>query len=256
MRMAKLEVAYKTDTGVVRSLNEDNILVDEERQIFLLADGMGGHNAGEEASEIAVNTMWNELKNRSKDEIKATREALEKADTPPILAVLEQAVMKTNKEIWKQAQSNAAKNGMGTTLVASIMQDEFAFFAFVGDSRAYLITDSTIQQISEDHSLVAQLVKSNAITAEEAKTHPYKNVIIRSLGSNTDIKPDLLCLATQPSDIYLLCSDGLTNMLSDDKILEVILSNPLKQACEKLIDLANGNGGSDNISVILFKVVD
>lgn len=254
--MAKLEVAYKTDTGMVRSLNEDNILVDEEKQIFLLADGMGGHNAGEEASEIAVNTMWDELKNRNADEIRQTREALEKADTPPLLGILEQAVLKSNKEIWKQAQSNANKSGMGTTLVASIIQDEFAFFAFVGDSRAYLISDRTIQQISEDHSLVAQLVKSNAITAEEAKTHPYKNVIIRSLGSNTEIKPDLLCLAMQPDDIYLLCSDGLTNMITDDKILEIILSNPIKEACSKLVDTANNNGGSDNISVILFKVVE
>lgn len=253
--MAKLEVAYKTDTGMVRSLNEDNILVDEEKQIFLLADGMGGHNAGEEASEIAVNTMWNELKNRTADEIKETIEALEKADTPPLLGILEQAVLKTNKEIWKQAQSNSNKSGMGTTLVASIIQEEFAFFAFVGDSRAYLISERMIQQISEDHSLVAQLVKSNAITAEEAKTHPYKNVIIRSLGSNTEIKPDLLCLAMQPDDIYLLCSDGLTNMVSDDKILEIILSNPLKGACEKLIETANVNGGADNVSVILFKVV-
>ncbi len=253
--MAKLEVAYKTDTGMVRSLNEDNILVDEEKQIFLLADGMGGHNAGEEASEIAVNTMWNELKSRTADEIKETIEALEKADTPPLLGILEQAVLKTNKEIWKQAQSNSNKSGMGTTLVASIVQDEFAFFAFVGDSRAYLISERMIQQISEDHSLVAQLVKSNAITAEEAKTHPYKNVIIRSLGSNTEIKPDLLCLAMQPDDVYLLCSDGLTNMVSDDKILEIILSNPLKGACEKLIETANINGGADNVSVILFKVV-
>jgi protein phosphatase len=199
--------------------------------------------------------MWNELKSRTADEIKETIEALEKADTPPLLGILEQAVLKTNKEIWKQAQSNSNKSGMGTTLVASIVQDEFAFFAFVGDSRAYLISERMIQQISEDHSLVAQLVKSNAITAEEAKTHPYKNVIIRSLGSNTEIKPDLLCLAMQPDDIYLLCSDGLTNMITDDKILEIILSNPLKGACEKLIETANMNGGADNVSVILFKVV-
>lgn len=252
----KLEVAYKTDVGVVRSLNEDSILIDEDKQIFLLADGMGGHNAGEEASALAVNTMWEELRSRKQEEIKATREALEKAENPPLLQILEQAVLTANKKIWQEAQEHSGKSGMGTTLIASMIQDNFAFFAFVGDSRAYLISDNTIQQISEDHSLVAQLVKNNAITQEEAKSHPYKNVIIRSLGSNLDIKPDLLCLGTRPDDIYLICSDGLSNMVPDDTILDIIMSNPLKEACEKLIDLANANGGNDNVSVILFKVVE
>lgn len=247
-----MQIGQLSDIGLVRSINEDSILADEAHGIFVLADGMGGHKAGEEASRLAVSLIGEFLANRDPSEILATKAALMKDQEPPLLDSIERAIAKANELIYQKAQDQEEFSGMGTTVVVGVMQNDYLCFGFVGDSRAYLIANSTIQQLSEDHSLVAQLVKSSSITPEEALHHPYKNVITRSLGTSDRVQPDLLYVKVEPGDRILLCSDGLTNLVSDAEILNAIsYHEDPQEACQVLVDLANANGGSDNISVIL-----
>lgn len=249
-----LQIGQLTDVGLVRSINEDAILVDERHGVFVLADGMGGHKAGEEASRLAVNIIGDYLANRDPFEMVASKAALSKDHEPPLLDVIEKSISKANQMIFREAQEEEF-SGMGTTVIVGVIQGDYACFGFVGDSRAYLISQGTIQQLSEDHSLVAQLVKNSSITPEEALHHPYKNVITRSLGTSERVQADLLYVKIEAEDQILLCSDGLTNMISDAEILRVVsASGGPQEGCDNLVALANKNGGTDNISVILIKL--
>ena len=238
-----------TDVGRKRNHNEDSFLIDEELQLFVVADGMGGHAGGGTASRIAVETIDKELRasHQGKDDPFAARTTLQDS---PIPEALRTAVERACLAIFTAAQEDPRLAGMGTTVITVLMHDDHAFFAHVGDSRAYLVRGEFIQQISEDHSLVNEQIKAGMITPEEAKHSRYKNIITRSVGFEEEVQVDIMGLTSEPNDTFVLCSDGLANMLEDREILEVIRSHDLHDVPKKLIDMANDRGGDDNITVI------
>ncbi|MDR2007195.1 MAG: Stp1/IreP family PP2C-type Ser/Thr phosphatase [Acidaminococcales bacterium] len=230
-----MKVIGGTDRGLVRENNEDSILA--EPDLCIVADGMGGHLAGEIASRDAIACVKEFIgDNKGRDR----------------LFVLAEAVKYANKYIFNKAQSGVQYKGMGTTVtVASVTEDKL-FYAHVGDSRLYLFRNAKLERITSDHSFIAQLLESGQITPEEAAVHPNKNVITKAVGAAPDIDPDTGCVALLAKDVFLICSDGLTNMLPDGAIAEIIgggLENPEEMA-GRLIEAANAAGGIDNISVI------
>lgn len=228
-----MEVSFRSDVGRVRTLNEDSVLV--QNRLFVIADGMGGHKAGEVASDLAIRTLSAVCQKR--------------AD----LGMLEKAVMQANGAIALRAQDNEECKGMGTTLTALWLGMRRAFIAHVGDSRAYRLRSGVFTQLTEDHSIVAELVRKEIITPEEAQKHPYRNVITRALGTNPTVEVDTMEFDRRKGDIYLLCSDGLTGMVEDAKILTCLQTMELEQAADELLKCALEAGGTDNISLILIK---
>ncbi len=246
----KVVSAGLTDIGRKRNHNEDSFLIDDELQLYVVADGMGGHAGGGTASKMAVETIDKELRSSrlSKDSPFLKSAILQDSTLPEIIRT---AVERACLSIFNAAQDDPRLAGMGTTVIAMIVHDNQAFFAHVGDSRAYLIRGNSIQQISEDHSLVNEQIKAGMITPEEAKHSRYKNIITRSVGFEEEVQVDVMGLIAEPDDVFVLCSDGLANMIEDDEIREVVVNTPFEKAPQKLIDLANERGGDDNITVVL-----
>jgi len=243
-----------TDVGRKRNHNEDSYLVDEELQLFVVADGMGGHAGGGTASRIAVETIDREMRGARSNPENPFKVDADLQDSP-LPEFLRNAVEKACMEIFRSAQEDPRLAGMGTTVIALCTRNDHALFAHVGDSRAYLVRGDLIQQVSEDHSLVNEQIKAGMITPEEAKHSRYKNIITRSVGFEEEVQVDVMGLVTQPNDFFILCSDGLANLVDDKEIREVVLNNELKDAPAKLIALANERGGDDNITVIVVKIV-
>ena len=245
-----------TDVGRKRNHNEDSFLIDEELQLYVVADGMGGHAGGGTASRIAVETIDQEMRSARK-----APEAPFAADTSlqdsPLPEYLRSAVEKACAAIFKAAQEDPRLAGMGTTTISLCIKGENALFAHVGDSRAYLVRGDLIQQVSEDHSLVNEQIKAGMITAEEAKHSRFKNIITRSVGFEEEVQVDVMGLVAKPGDFFILCSDGLANLVEDREIREIVSSSSdLKDAPKKLIELANERGGDDNITVIVVTIVE
>ncbi|MFZ5439115.1 MAG: Stp1/IreP family PP2C-type Ser/Thr phosphatase [Myxococcota bacterium] len=244
-----------TDVGRKRNHNEDSYLIDEELQLYVVADGMGGHAGGGTASRIAVETIDQEMRAAQKQPDNPFG-----GDTPlqdsPLPEYLRSAVEKACAAIFKAAQDDPRLAGMGTTTITLCVKGENAIFAHVGDSRAYLIRGDLIQQVSEDHSLVNEQIKAGMITPEEAKHSRYKNIITRSVGFEEEVQVDVMGLVGKPGDFFVLCSDGLANLVEDREIRDVVSSTPLKEAPKKLIELANERGGDDNITVIVVTLVE
>ena len=239
--MSQLEVCGKTDVGRKRSDNEDNLLIATSGNVHILAvaDGLGGHVAGEVASKIALEQLEKSLKQSS-----LLTNSIES---------LQSAIVQANAEIFRLAKDNPAYFGMGTTLVATLVSGNYAVIANVGDSRAYVIGDE-IRQITRDHSLVQELSEKHIITQEEAFGHPQKNIVTRTIGTKRKVVSDIY-EEDFLGKVLLLCSDGLSDMVREHEILETVASSTtLDQACDALIELANANGGKDNITVILAKV--
>ncbi|MBV8062674.1 MAG: Stp1/IreP family PP2C-type Ser/Thr phosphatase [Nevskia sp.] len=239
-----------TDIGMVRKINQDYLAVDRERGLFVVADGMGGHAAGDEASTTAVEAIMRLLVH---DEHLPPHLAspLEEGAQVIIEAVI-QAMEGANREIMQKASDNPDFEGMGTTAIVSVHRDNALFFGHIGDSRAYILRGHTFQQLTEDHSVVAQLVAAGAITPAEARIHPYRNVITRCLGMYQDIQVDTFYILLEPGDRVLLCTDGLTGVVPDQDIAQAIFQEPEpEKACRTLIDMANERGGADNITALL-----
>ncbi|MDR3349746.1 MAG: Stp1/IreP family PP2C-type Ser/Thr phosphatase [Acidaminococcales bacterium] len=230
-----MKVFGRTDRGLVRENNEDSILA--EPNLCIVADGMGGHLAGEIAS---------------RDAITCANEFIGAHEGHDRLFVIAEAVRYANKYIFNKAQREALCQGMGTTLTLASVAGDKLFYAHVGDSRLYLFRNAKLERITADHSFVAQLLASGQITPEEAAVHPSKNVITKAVGAAPDIAPDTGCVDLLAKDVFLVCSDGLTNMLTDEAIAEIIGKSPgdPEEAAVRLIDAANAAGGFDNISVI------
>lgn len=239
-----------TDVGRKRTHNEDSYLIDDEIQLYVVADGMGGHAGGGTASRIAVETVDKELRTARQSQNGAFESPtpLQESALPEMLR---QAVEKACLQIFSAAQIDPRLAGMGTTVIALLLRGDHAFFAHVGDSRAYLIRGDLIQQISEDHSLVNEQIKAGMITPEEAKHSRYKNIITRSVGFEEEVQVDVMGLVSEPGDMFVLCSDGLANMLEDKELLDIMRAGPVDQSPKKLVDLANERGGDDNITVIV-----
>lgn len=249
----KIVSAGLTDVGRKRNHNEDSFLIDEEVQLYVVADGMGGHAGGGTASRIAVETIDRELRSAregSTDPFLAETNLQES----PLPEVLRGAVERACLAIFKAAQEDPRLNGMGTTVISLLVKGNHALFAHVGDSRAYLVRGELIQQISEDHSLVNEQIKAGMITPEEARHSRYKNIITRSVGFEEEVQVDVMGLITEPGDYFVMCSDGLSNFVEDKEIREVCLSTPdVTEIPKKLIAMANDRGGDDNITVIVVK---
>lgn len=247
----QLEGASLSHIGQVRQRNEDAVgfLNPEDPKVrkargslFIVADGMGGHRGGEIASQMAV------------EAVTSTYYA-SKEDNPS--AALAEALRQANRAIVEKARSDVTLFGMGTTCTALVVRRDEAFIGHVGDSRAYLLRDGALRRLTEDHSLVGEMMRQGILSDEEARTHPRRNVITRSIGTHEDLEIDGLSapLPIQEGDTFLLCSDGLTALVAEAHLQAVLSSKSPRAACDSLVDIANENGGKDNITVLVVKVL-
>jgi protein phosphatase len=223
-----------TDTGRKRRHNEDVYVVDPP--IFAIADGMGGANAGEVAAALAADALRGEGGSGEESLVTLIQEA--------------------NRRVYERAAEDTAKSGMGTTMTVALLEDGQVRIGHVGDSRAYLIRDGELSQLTDDHSLVGELVRSGKLTPEDAETHPQRSVITRVLGTDPEVDVDTITIETRSGDVFLLCSDGLYSMVGNDRILELVERNrrDLDAAAKALVAAANRGGGDDNITVVAFEI--
>jgi protein phosphatase len=250
----EVKTAGLTHVGRQRQHNEDSFLVENTARLFLVADGMGGHAAGEIASRIAVDSISEFILHTKEDDGTWPHAYDEhfKRSTNRLMA----AVRMANTRVLEAMRKDARLRGMGTTVVAAIADGDVMSFAHVGDSRAYLIRDNALTRITNDHSWVFEQVQAGMLTEAEAEKHPLRNVSTRALGGALQVNPDASEIQAKPDDMFLLCSDGLTGMVPEDEILRIVAENadPVV-ACQKLIDEANERGGLDNITAILVKAI-
>ena len=252
-----IEWAALSDVGVRRDHNEDSFLADEDQGLWVVADGMGGHNSGEEASLRAVEGMHRYMSELRYDPHHANRFGkLEGLPRPAQDLVT--SIRYANERIWIEAMKDAEKEGMGTTVVGVMRHGDALILGWVGDSRCYRFRASTLEQVTVDHSLVNHLLSTGQISPDEVHTVKKGNVIVRALGLKDTVQVDLRLEPMQGGDLYLLCSDGLTDMVDDFAIGQILYeasSGDLDAACGKLISLANANGGVDNITVCLLRAL-
>lgn len=230
-----MKAAGRTDRGKVREINEDTFGYND--CLFVVADGMGGHQAGEVASAIAVETI-----------LKANL-------TGDIKAALKKTLALANQTIFTQAEKKTELTGMGTTVAVLYLENDLAYVTNIGDSRVYYLSDNKLNQLTSDHSLVNELVKNGEITVEEAKSHPQRNILTQALGSNDTLDPEIIRLEINKGDKFLLCSDGLTGSVSETLIEELMSQKiDLEIIVDQLINLANEFGGVDNITAVLVEI--
>ncbi|HET7435888.1 MAG TPA: Stp1/IreP family PP2C-type Ser/Thr phosphatase [Thermoanaerobaculia bacterium] len=245
-----------THVGRQRQHNEDAYLVADDTKLYLVADGMGGHAAGEIASRIAVDSISEFIIHTKEDDGTWPHQYDEhfKRSTNRLMA----AVRLANTRVLEAMRKDARLRGMGTTVVACLADDTTMSVAHVGDSRAYLIREGQLSRITNDHSWVFEQVQAGMLTEAEAEKHPLRNVITRALGGALQVSPDASEIELRKEDVFLLCSDGLTGMVPEDEILRLVKSNQndLERACKQLIDAANERGGLDNVTAILVTAVD
>jgi len=242
-----------SDVGRKRDHNEDSLLLDGELGLYIVADGMGGHQGGGTASRLAVETIRDDLR-AARDRDQALLAFTGPVEQSPLREVLRGAVERACRSIYQAAQGAPELQGMGTTVTALVVGPESAFVAHVGDSRCYLVRSGGIYQISEDHSLVNEQLKAGAITPEEARTSRFRNIITRSVGFEEQVAVDLLGLELAPGDRLVVCCDGLSNLVEDQEIRDIVTTSALDEAPQRLVDLANDRGGDDNITVIVLHV--
>jgi protein phosphatase len=245
--MVRLVYAARTDVGMIRSGNEDNFATDasRDRGLFIVADGMGGHAAGEVASEMAVQTVERELKGVVKN-----------LDDASAAQRLTDALRKANRNIHDRTITEVDKQGMGTTASVLLLSPTRYLIGQVGDSRVYLLRDGALVQLTKDHSYVQEQVDAGFLTPEQARYHPYSNVITRCVGASPDVEPDVYEGEVKVGDIFLVASDGLTGMVDDRRLQMLLMSRAEpERKVHSLISEANGRGGLDNITAIVVQVV-
>lgn len=244
-----VKVVFMTDQGRIRQNNEDagGIFVNKDgHRLAIVADGMGGHRAGDIASSMTVSylqEMW--------------ADAADIATADQAEDWLKTHILQVNQLVLEHSQNHVECEGMGTTIEAVILTDSFTTVAHVGDSRSYILNEAGFTQITDDHTLVNELVRTGQISKEDAQFHPRKNVILRALGTEEEVKIDLKTIMFEEGDFLLLCSDGLSNKVSDQEMMHILKSDdPLEAKATTLIDLANENGGEDNITLIILHHVE
>ena len=236
----------KSDKGKVREINEDYFYIStslDEVQLYILADGMGGYNGGEIASKLAVQTAKNYIENNFKETEK---------DRDSIIQLLGSSMEYANMVVYEKAKENPELQGMGTTLEICLIYNNKVYIGHVGDSRIYRIRKQFIRKLTQDHSYVQKLVKEGTITNEQAAHHPQKNMLMKALGCNAFLEPDVMVKGFLKDDILIICSDGLTNLVDQQTIYEMASKN-IEQATKDLVNLANDRGGYDNITVVVIK---
>jgi protein phosphatase len=250
-----LEIVSSTDPGMVRSHNEDSVASDAANGVVVLADGMGGYNAGEVASGMATTVIITEMQQA----LAAAQPHQVDPQTQQAMAarLVREQVLKANTSIYQSAQSQPQYAGMGTTLVVCLFFDNRVLVAHIGDSRLYLLRDGSLKQVTRDHSLLQEQIDSGLITPEQAKHAQHKNLVTRALGIDPSVEPEIHEYPTKPGDLYLLCSDGLCDMVEDEDIGMTLqaLGGNLNLCAQQLVQMANDNGGRDNVSVILVRVL-
>ncbi|MFA9463872.1 MAG: Stp1/IreP family PP2C-type Ser/Thr phosphatase [Velocimicrobium sp.] len=240
-----MESFAMTDIGIKRQSNQDYIFCAENSigsfpNLFIVADGMGGHKAGDYASKTCVDCVVDSIK---KTEKKTT------------VSILEEAIHNANKQVLADAKASIEYEGMGTTFVSAVIMESVLYVANIGDSRLYTINEKGIKQVTQDHSLVEEMIRNGEIERKESRLHPNKNIITRALGTNEEVTADYFEVELKKDDIVLLCSDGLSNMMEDEDIMYVIRRySQISIAGSKLIEKANACGGKDNISIILIRI--
>ena len=236
----------KSDVGKVREINEDAFYISnslDEIQLYMLADGMGGYNGGEIASKLAIQSAKNYIENNFKE--------IEK-DKDSIIQLIGSSIEYANMVVYEKAKENKELSGMGTTLEVCLIYNNRAFIGHVGDSRIYRIRKEFMRKLTQDHSYVQKLVKDGTITQEEAAHHPQKNMLMKALGCSAFVEPDVMVKGFLKDDILIMNSDGLTNLVSQEEIFKEAKKN-IEQATKNLVQMANDNGGYDNITVIIIK---
>jgi serine/threonine protein phosphatase PrpC len=234
------EEAHKTDTGRQRHANEDSYFA--RAPLFAVADGMGGAQAGEVASRIAASAF-------------ERRQRLSREE--PAEGQLEEIAQTANREIHQLAQEDSSRAGMGTTLTAAMVRDDEVAFGHVGDSRAYVFRNGKLKRLTKDHSLVEELRRQGRLTEEQAEEHPQRSIITRALGPEPNVNVDTMTFPARDGDVFLLCSDGLTTMVSDDEIQQILAeAKSLRSAVNRLVEAANRGGGRDNITAVAFRLAD
>lgn len=256
----RLNCAGITDIGSTRDHNEDDFYLSHGNEVLcVVADGMGGHQSGEVASAIAIRAIVEYFRETMQDEDgldELNQMVSDGVLTCPVHQYrLIQALRIANHAVFQAANSSRSYQGMGTTVVSCYFHQDSVFFAHIGDSRAYRYRDGLFERQTEDHSLANEYLRSGLLTAETVKTFPYKNVITRACGLGSDVEVEANERKMLPGDLYLLCSDGLSDMVPDDEIIELLEAySELDNLCEKLVERANANGGVDNITVIVARV--
>ena len=241
----QLTWAARTDTGRIRAGNEDSLyaVASESRGLFIVADGMGGHAAGEVASEMAVAIVADEL------------QGLDGPEAPDAQERIAQSLRRANDAIYRRTVIESDKQGMGTTASVLLLSDAGYIIGQVGDSRIYQLRDGTLRQLTKDHSYVQEQVDAGFLTPEQARYHPYSNVITRGVGANDSVEPDVFTGTVQAGDVYLVASDGLTGMVDDRRLHQLLSSGAQpRRVVDALIAEANGRGGLDNITAVLVKI--
>ena len=236
----------KSDRGKIREENQDYYYISnslDDIQLFILADGMGGYNGGEIASKIAVESAKNYIENNFKDTEK---------DKDSIIQLLGSSMEYANMVVYEKSKESPELQGMGTTLEICLIYNNKAYIGHVGDSRIYRVRKEFIRKLTQDHSYVQKLVKEGTITKEQAQHHPQKNMLMKALGCNAFVEPDVMVKGFLKDDIIIMCSDGLTNMVDQQTIFEKVKTN-IEQATKDLVELANDRGGYDNITVVVIK---
>lgn len=241
-----ISVGFKTDKGNLRSGNEDSLFVLPDQQLYIVADGVGGHNSGELASRLAVGFMAQYVAMNPLSAVRNTKE---------LKKYFQNCFAGANELIYSKALEGSEYAGMATTAVMAFLREEACYVINVGDSRAYLIRDGVMRQLTEDHTLVQSLINSGAITKEEALTHPDRNMITKAIGGERTVEPDFYRFKTYPGDVIILCTDGLYGEVEADKILQLATeTKTMHRLAKLLVDEANEAGGKDNISVVCVKI--
>ena len=248
--------AAATDTGKKRNQNEDTFICDQDRAIFLVADGMGGENYGEDASRFTAEHFSQIVTPFIFDE-----DATIPFDLPDdgdyFTGAMMHAADGANTAVYEYAEAHESHRGMGSTLTAAVQFRQSIYIAHIGDSRLYRVRGDDIQQMTEDHTKVQEMVRKEILTPEEARNHPQKNIITRCIGRKKRPRFDIFTIDYCDEDVFLICSDGLNDMIGDEEIHRIVVdSNSLETAAHQLVETANQNGGKDNITVVLFKVIE
>lgn len=233
-----MRIGIRSDIGKVRNLNEDVAYASGELGLFLVADGMGGHNGGEVASQTALTEL---LKACAWDQIRTPED-------------LEEPLNRVNRAVWEKSRTDPALRGMGTTLTMAKVVGTDVLIGHIGDSRAYVVNPrGELRQVTKDHSLVEELVRTGSLSEGEARVHPHRNFLTRALGTQPNVKIDVIRFRLNPGDICLLCTDGLIREIEPEEIGKIIVAAPdLQAAADELVNLANARGGHDNVTVVLF----
>lgn len=251
----QFEAYGRTDTGPVREQNEDTHLVDSDRGVFIVADGMGGHRAGEVASKLAVDNTHRILVDATDpDETRLVRDTGVEDAADVLRERLRYAMNQASLHVRQQAEGKPDLQGMGTTLVVLVVDGDQAHLAHVGDSRAYLFRDDRLMRLTRDHTVVQQEVDAGRLTPELARMLPHKHILTQSVGSHGPVEPDTTTRMVLPDDVFMLCSDGLTDPLTDQEIEQIMRETPLDLMCHELVEKALGAGGDDNVTVLVVGV--